>query len=59
MPQQASDQVAHINLYVPRELADELRRLASDAERTLSGEVRLALREHIDRQRRREREAVA
>jgi hypothetical protein len=33
--------------YVPRQLADELRRLAAAGERSISGELRIAIREHL------------
>ena len=41
---------ARVNLRINADLADELRRLAKESERTLSAEIRYALREYIEEQ---------
>jgi hypothetical protein len=38
-----------ISLFIPARVRDELERRAGEAERTLSGQVRLAIREHLAR----------
>ncbi len=40
---------ARVATILPRDLREELERLARENERTLSGEFRLAIREHLER----------
>ena len=48
--------VAHITIRFPREVADALRRLAQEHDRSLNGEVIRAAREYIARRQQQERE---
>jgi hypothetical protein len=40
---------AHLNAYVDRDVRNELERIARDNDRSLSAEVRLGLRAHVER----------
>ena len=42
--------VVHISIRFPRELADAIRRLAKEHDRSINGEVVRAVREYITRQ---------
>lgn len=46
----------HLSAVVPSEIADRLKEIAGDNDRSVSAEVRLALREHVDRHPREQRE---
>lgn len=39
----------HVNAYIDRDVRDELEQLARTNERTLSAELRVALRAHVER----------
>ena len=39
----------HVNAFIDAEVRRELERLAREAERSLSAEIRLALRRHVER----------
>jgi predicted transcriptional regulator len=40
-----------LNIRVPKQLADDLRRLAADTERSVTATARIALRAHVERER--------
>jgi hypothetical protein len=41
------DEVSHLSVLVPAELRDELERMAREQERSLSAEIRVGLRRHV------------
>jgi predicted transcriptional regulator len=42
-----------LNIRVPKPLADDLRRLAASTERSVTATCRIALRDHVQRERER------
>lgn len=45
-------ETVQIGVRVPKEIAEEIQRIAESQDRTFSAEVRRALREHVKRERR-------
>jgi predicted transcriptional regulator len=49
MPTTATPERVHVNAFVDKDVRDALERLARANDRSLSAELRLALREHVER----------
>jgi hypothetical protein len=51
----AEDLYSHINLRLPRWMHEELRQLAQNEDRSVNGQILHAIREHLNKRRRRAR----